>query len=184
MRQAFLLLMLWLVMLPLQADSHRVFEVKSASTQLNGSVYFLNAAFDIVLPLFMVDALEKGFDLPLAMEVEVHEEHRYWLNREIARIKQQYIVQYHTLLDTVSVLDVNAGRVHYYATLPEAMTGLSALLNYPLLDNHALEKDQRYVARLRIGVDEAELPVPLKTQVPGQNDWDLVSDWFSWEINP
>ena len=178
------LLVALLVLSPAQARNHTVFEVKSVSTQLDESVYFLNAVFEINLPPYMVTALEQGFDLPLAMEVEVFEQNKYWFNKEIVMIKQKYLIQYHTLLDTVSVLNINSGGIHHFSTLKEALAGLSVLLNFPLLDNNALEKGEHYSGQLNFGIDETELPVPLKTQVLGQNNWDLVSDWFEWDINP
>lgn len=178
------LLAVLMLLLPASARNHTVFEIKSASTQLNGAVYFLNAVIDIHLPPYILAAFDQGFDLPLAMEVEVFEHNTYWLDKKIVSIKQKYQIQYHTLLDTVSVLNVNAGSVHYYATLKEALNGLSVVLNYPLLDNNALKSGEQYSARLRFGIDEAELPVPLKTSVLWERNWNLVSDWYEWEVNP
>ena len=172
------------LLMPASARNHTVFDVKSASTQLNGAVYFLNAVFEISLPPYILKAFDQGFDLPLAMEVEVFEHNTYWLDKKMVSIKQKYKLQYHTLLDTVSVMNVNAGSVHYYSTLAEALNSLSVVLNYPLLDNNTLQRDERYSARLRFGIDEAELPVPLKTSVLWESNWNLVSDWTEWEINP
>lgn len=172
---------LWL---PVSASNHAVFEVKSAQTQLVGSVYFLNAVFEINLPPHIIAAFEQGFDLPLAMEVEVFQHNNFWLDKEIVMIKQNYRIQYHTLLDTVSVSNQNAGSRHYYSNLKEALSALSVLLDFPLLDKHALTAGEQFSARVRIGIDEAELPVPLKTSGLWNDQWDLVSDWKEWEITP
>jgi hypothetical protein len=173
-----------LLVMPASARNHTVFDVKSASTQLDGAVYFLNAVFEISLPPYILNAFDQGFDLPLAMEVEVFKHNTYWLDKKIASIKQKYKIQYHTLLDTVSVLNVNAGSVHYYSTLKEALNGLSVVLDYPLLDNNALQSGEQYSARLRIGIDETELPVPLKTSALWESNWNLMSDWYEWDVNP
>lgn len=176
-----LALALWL---PASASNRTVFEVKSAQTQLIDSVYFLNADFEINLPPHIIGAFEQGFDLPLAMEVEVFQHNKYWLDKEIVMIKQNYQIQYHTLLDTVSVLNLNAGSRHYYSNLKEALAALSVLVGFPMLDKHSLTAGKNYSARVRIGIDEAELPVPLKTSGLWDDRWNLVSDWMEWRLNP
>ncbi len=178
------LLAVMLLITPVSARKHTVFEVKSVGTQLNGAVYFMNAVLEIHLPPYILSAFEQGFDLPLVMEVEVFEQNKYWLDKKIVKIRQQYQIRYHTLLDTVSVLNVNAGSVHYYPTLKEALASLAVVLDFPLLDNNALKAGEHYSARVRFGIDETELPVPLKTSVLWESNWNLVSDWQEWEINP
>jgi len=183
-RRAWLAISLCLLLVSASAQDHRVFVVKSIGTQLHGNVYFLNAVFDIRLPPYMLSAFEQGFDLPLAMEIEVFEHHRFWFDKNIVTIRQQYRIQYHTLLDTVSVLNVNAGSQHDYASLKEALASLTVILDYPLLDKNPLDPEQQYSARLRFGIDEAELPVPLKNSVLWAHNWNLVSDWAEWDITP
>ncbi len=61
---------------------------------------------------------------------------------------------------------------------------LSALQNYPLLDNNALKQGQPYHAILQFGIDLAELPIPLKSSSWWENDWDLVSEPMEWSITP
>jgi len=171
-------------MRPLYAQQQDPFEVKSASTQLNETVYFLNAVFEINLPPYISSAFEQGFDLPLAMEVNISRKRAFWFDEELVTIKQKYRIQYHSILDTVSVLNVNSGSHVYFSTLDEALAYLSVLLNFPMLDNNTLDPDEHYRARLKFGVDTAELPTPLKSSSLWENDWNLVSDDYAWEINP
>ena len=100
-----LVLMLWLAQTS-HAQPESSFSVHSAVTWLNGNVYFLDAQYAIQLPEHMLEAFEQGFDLPLAVEIKVFEKRRFWVDREIAYIKQQYRLQSHSLLELVSLTDI------------------------------------------------------------------------------
>lgn len=169
---------------PSYADDAPAFAVASVNSTLNGSVYFINAVFEINLPYYIKSAVDQGFDLPLIMEIEVFRSRGMWFDEKVVYIKQQYLLRYHALLDSVSILDVNAGNRLYYASLDEAIARLSVLIDYPALDNNRLQDGKYYNARIRFGIDSSELPLPLKSSSLWENDWDLKSDWVEWELNP
>jgi len=160
------------------------FGVESASTRLDGDVYFLNTVFRIDLPDYITTALSQGFELPLVMEIDVYKHRSLWFDSRAVYIKQQYKIHYHLLLDAVSIFDVNAGSRSFYSTIDEAVEKLSVLIKYPMLDNNNLQQDKTYQVRLRFGIDISELPIPLKSSSLWKNDWALSSDWYEWMVNP
>lgn len=181
-RMLFYLLLVLMLSHPVSAADNDDFVIKTVTTQLNDTVYFLNVVYEINLPDYIIRAFEQGFDLPLYMELEVLEQRRFWFDKEVVYIKQQFRLQYHPLLDSVSVLNVNSGSHQYYSALDEALSQLSVLLSYPYLDKNSLQKNKKYQARLRFGIDKAELPIPLKSTSLWQNNWGLVSDWHEWDV--
>ena len=181
MRFLYLFLVL-LLMRPSYALAEKEFVIKSASTQLNESVHFLNAVFEINLPEYISLAFDQGFDLPIALQIEVFRQRSFWLDEEVVTIKQKYRLQYHSMLDSISLLNVNAGSQLHFSSLEEALMHLTVLLNFPLLDNNALKDNEYYNARMNIGIDNAELPIPLKSSSLWKNDWSIVSEWYEWEI--
>lgn len=168
---------------PAYADDAAPFSIQSMNIQLNGPVYFFNAVFGIHLPVYIVNAIDQGFDLPLVMEIEVYREKSMWFDEKIIHIRQQYRISYHTLLDEYWVYNVNGGMRRYYPTLEKAMASLSVIIDYPGLDRNALRDDESYTARMRFGIDSAELPLPLKSSSLWKNDWDLSSDWHERELH-
>jgi hypothetical protein len=177
-------LFLVLIFLPsAPAFAQQAFTIETASSQLDDNVYFLNTVFQINLPGYIVKAVDQGFALPLSMEIEVFERSNLWFDSKVVFIRQQYRIQYHSLLDEYSVFDVNAGNRVFVSTLKDSVSKLSVLLNFPVLDNNNLVADEKYRARLRFGIDSNELPLPLKSSSLWKNNWDLVSDWYEWEIN-
>lgn len=177
------LISLLLLLAPLSAMSQiSPFEVKSANTQLNGNVFFLNAVFDISLPAYITSAVDQGFKLPILMEVEIYKQKNYWFDQRVIYIKQQYQLDYHPLLDRISVYDINSGSELFYSSLAEAIQKISVVLNFPMLDKNNLSENEAYKSRLRIGIDLEELPIPLKSSSLWENNWDLASDWYEWVV--
>jgi hypothetical protein len=164
------------------AQAAAPFSVKSVNMHLKGDVFFLNAVFDIHLPFYITKAIDQGFDLPLVIEIEFYRHKSFWFNEQIVYIKQQYQLNYLPLLDAFSVFDVNSGRRQYFASLNEAVQHLSVMLDFPVLDKNTLIENESYIAQLRMGVDQSELPVPLKSSSLWKNNWDLYSDWYEMEV--
>ena len=177
------LLVLCFFLSPVTANPQLPFDVKSGSTQRDGTVYFLNAVFNINFPHYIIESFEQGFDLPLLMEVEVYRDRNYWVDEKVVYIKQQYRLQYHPMLDSISIFNVNRGSRQYFNSLSEAVNQLSVLLGYPMLDRNNLLAGETYYARLRLGIDELELPIPLKSSALWENDWDLASEWYEWVVS-
>ena len=169
---------------PAVADKVPAFQVESANSRLNDSVYFLNSVFKIQLPDYILSAVDQGFELPLALEIEAYERKRLWFDDRVVYIKQQYIVRYRSLLDAYTLFDVNAGQRMYFTSMNQVNERLSVLLNFPMLDNNNLDRDIPYRARLRFGIDTSELPTPLKSSSFWKNNWDIKSDWYDWDVNP
>ncbi len=174
------LMLLFFKVSPANADNG--FVIKSVNTQLNDSVYFLNAVFEIKLPDFIVSSFDQGIVLPLSMEVDIFKTRRFWLDKDVVSIKQQYRIQNHALLGSVSLLNVNSGNRLYFTSLNKALNHLTVLLGFPLLDNNTLIPGEHYKGRIRFGIDSAELPIPLKSTSFWKNNWDLVSDQYEWDI--
>jgi hypothetical protein len=173
-----------MVMAPLQADSGDAFVVESASSVPRERVYFLNAVFAINLPDYIASAVDHGFELPLVLEVEVYRQRSFWFDDQVVHIRQLYRINHYSLLDSVSLLDVNSGLRKLYPNLDDAVQSLSVVLEQPLIDRSTLQAGQTYTARLRLGIDQGALPLPLKSTSMWENDWNLVSDWYEWEMKP
>lgn len=167
---------------PVTVYAQNEFVIKSVNTQLDDSVYFLNAVFDIDLPPYIIEAFDQGFYLPLAMEVEVFKKRGFWLDKSIVTIRQQYRIQYHAMLDSVSLYNINAGSRLHFSSLDDSLNYLSVLINYPLLDNNSLNENRSYHARLHFGIDRLELPIPLKSSSLWKKNWSIVSDWYEWDV--
>jgi hypothetical protein len=181
MRIASLLLGL-LITLPISAEEHPEFNVQQADFTLDDTMLMLASKVDIELPDYISIAINQGFAVPLMFEVQILALRNYWFDQKIVTLKQQYQLHYLPMLRSYVVFDLNTGQRRYYDSLPEAVRDLEVVYNYPMLDVNNLEYDRIFYARMRFGIDIDELPLPLKSSSLWDNDWNLQSDWFEWDI--
>ena len=175
-------LMLGLWSIPLQAKDEDPFVVDRADFNLDESLLRLNLLIDSRIPSYILIAIDQGFAVPLMFEVEIRSEKKYWFDEKVVSLKQQYLLHHQPMLDSFVVLDVNTSERHYFDTRKAAVQFTEVVYNYPMLDINNLAPDKDYYARVRFGIDAEELPLPLKSSSLWDNDWDLKSDWYEWEV--
>lgn len=150
---------------------------------LEDTLLVLDAQIGIELPGYIAIAIDQGFAVPMSFEVEILESRKYWLDRKIISLKQQYLLHYLPMLDAYVVSDVNQGQRAYFENRDDAVNSMQAVSQYPMLDIGNFNAELNVYARMRFGLDSDELPLPLKSSSLWHNDWDLQSDWFSWELD-
>ena len=171
---------LWSI--PLQAQDGDPFVVDRADFDLDESLLRLNLLIHSRIPGYILIAIDQGFAVPLMFEVEIRSEKKYWFDEKVVSLKQQYLLHHQPMLDSFVVLDVNSSERHYFDTRKAAVQFIEVVYNYPMLDINNLAPDKDYYARVRFGIDTEQLPLPLKSSSLWDNDWDLKSDWYEWEV--
>lgn len=160
-----------------------VFEIYRAIFALDENLLMLDAQVGIDLPDYIATAIDQGFAVPMNFEVEILESRKYWLDRKVISLKQQYLLHFLPMLDAYVVSDVNQGQRAYFDNRGDAVKSMQTIMKYPMLDISNIDTDLIVYARMRFGLDIEELPLPLKSSSLWDNDWDLQSEWFSWEID-
>lgn len=177
-----LLLLLSICSDPSLAGDGDAFVVKRAEFNLYKSLMMLNLVVDSEIPDYIAIAIGQGFSVPIMFEVEIRVHRRYWLDDRVVSLKQQYLPQYQPMLDSYVVFDVNSSERRYFDDRQMAVQFIEVVYNYPMLDINNLAPGRDYYARVRYGIDTDELPLPLKSSLLWDNDWDLQSDWYEWEV--
>jgi hypothetical protein len=171
-----------MITLPISAEERPEFSVQQAGFSLDDTMLMLASKVEIELPNYISIAINQGFAVPMMFEVQILALRNYWFDRKVVSLKQQYQLHYLPMLRSYAVFDLNTGQRRYYDSLPEAVRDLEVVYNYPMLDINNLEYDRIFYARMRFGIDIDELPLPLKSSSLWDNDWDLQSDWYEWDI--
>ena len=177
-----LLLLLLVVGSASQAQSEEAFVVKRAEFNLDQSLMLLNLVVDSDIPEYIALAIEQGFAVPIMFEVEILANKRYWFDDRVVSLKQQYLLHYQPMLNSYVVSDINNSERRYFDDRNAAVNFIEVVYNYPMLDINNLVANRDYYARVRYGIDADELPLPLKSSSLWNNDWDLKSDWYVWEV--
>lgn len=165
-----------------QADDPGHFEVRTASVELDGGVYYLNARLEYRLSTDSRAALESGLPLMIRDEIEILHRRPFWVDTETARLEQRYEVEYHAITERYIIRNLNSGEQASFATLFSALTLLGRIDRLPLIDAAVLDRDNQYDVRVRTVLDTEQLPGPLRLLAFWRRDWSLASEWFRWRL--
>jgi len=166
--------------LPLHAAK---FTINNAHSTLNKKVYTFTAQIHYELSTGVLKSLNNGTPLFITMEIEVYRE-RWWRNKNIASLKQTYMLLYHVLTEKFVLNNLNSGNQNNYASLNSALEALGDVKNLPLIDLKLLEKDSIHLVKLRTYLDLESLPGPIRPLAYLSPDWRLESDWYVWSLTP
>jgi hypothetical protein len=164
-----------------QEDPGR-FEVRSASAELKGGVYYLNGWIEYRLSSETKQALESGVPLTIRIEVGLIRNRRFWFDPEVASLNQTYQLEYHALSERYLVRNQNSGEQTSFATLFSALNHLGRIDELPLIDAALLDPDADYDVRVRAVLDTDEIPGPLRLLAFWRRDWALKIDWYQWRL--
>ena len=161
---------------PLHAQSE--FYVRSASTQLEDGVYWLDALIDYQFSERSLEALENGVALTVVVEIDVNRVRRYLWNETVAEIIQRYELTLHPLSGRYVVDNLNTGVSKTFDTLADAADYLGRIRHFPLLDAELAPPDEEHEVVLNARLDIESLPAPLRPLAYLSSQWRLDSDEY------
>lgn len=178
-----------IVMAPLSwpafgAREDTAFQVVYAESQIVNKVLRLDAGFDVQFSAQLEEAIDRGVEVEVVIEVSAVRERRFLWNEEVARVAQRYRIHYSDLTRRYIVQNLNAGTRFSLPSLAAVTAVIANLIDFPFLDYSLLKDNERYLGRLRIGVDIESLPVPLRLRAYISPAWHMTSQWFTWRLQP
>ncbi|MGH8496829.1 MAG: DUF4390 domain-containing protein [Gammaproteobacteria bacterium] len=176
--------LLWLAGSPAIAQEEGRFDIRSAYTSLNNGVFYLNARVEYRLSEAALEALESGVSLTLELQIEVSRRRRFFVDPEVATLRQRYQLQFHALSQRYIVRNLNSGDQSSYATLFAALNAAGRVTDLPIIDAALLDSDDRYDVHLRAVLDIRDIPGPLRLLAFWIDDWSLASEWYTWPLRP
>ena len=160
------------------------FKVLAAETKLVNQVYNLDANLDLKFSDDALEALRSGVPLIILINIEVLKDRNWWWDKTIAELEQGYLLLYHALSEKYIIHNLNSGSQKNFISLNAALSSLSYIKNFPLIDKNLLIDNDQYYARLRIYLDIESLPAPMRPIAYISSQWQLESDWFTWPLKP
>lgn len=150
--------------------------------------YAVSADFAFEFSQRLEEAVAKGVILYFVVDFELSKPRWYWFDEKLVSRSQTYRLSYHALTRQYRL---STGALHQsYETLAEALRMLSRLRNWLVVDKTAGEKSDKpqpkagetYQAGLRLRLDVNQLPKPFQIAALGNRDWNLASDWKTWQL--
>ncbi|APZ44374.1 hypothetical protein BW247_15825 [Acidihalobacter ferrooxydans] len=153
--------------------------ILSARTYARDRVYYLDATARLRLDGKLENALNNGVSLTLSYDIRVvHPGPWWWFNNTVAAVHQRYRLRYRPLSQRYQVDNLNTGISSSYATLDGALAHIERLRRFPVLDQSLLPKGKVVVAEVRLHVDAADLPLPLRVRAYFNSAWRPSSAWY------
>ena len=160
------------------------FRILAAETKLKNNVFLLEANMDLKFSVDALEALRSGVPLIVLVNIEVLKDRNWWWDKTIAELEQGYLLLYHALSEKYIIHNLNSGSQQNFNSLNTALHSLSNLRDLPLIDKNLLEEGDNYYVRLRTYLDIESLPAPMRPIAYISSQWQLESDWFTWQLNP
>lgn len=161
-------------------------EIEIANPQIvaGDDGYVLSADFGFDLNQRLEEAVTKGVVLHFVAEFELTRPRWYWLDEKVISRSQTYRLSYHALTRQYRL---STGGLHQsFDSLSEALRVLSRLRNWVVIEraadgNPVVRPGETYTAALRLRLDINQLPRPFQISALGNKDWNLSSDWKTWQ---
>jgi hypothetical protein len=160
------------------------FKIATLDANLSDQTLIVNGELDLGLSPKVEEALSKGIELPLTLEIRLYQKRSWWWDRRVSIWTLRRNLQYHAL--TGQYLVAAEGGGDSFLSLPNALRALGRLneLRLPLSQNETLDRAREYSVRLRVHLDIEALPAPLRPVAYTNLSWHLNSGWSEWNIAP
>jgi hypothetical protein len=158
------------------------FEVRSASTELVGGVYMLDARLQLVLSSEALNALNSGVPLTIELQMQVIRSRRFYLDALDAELAFRFELEYRPISQRYIVRNLNTGNQDSFATLYSALNNLGRVQRLPVVDESLLVPGRDYRVRLRALLATEQYSAPLRLLFFWRDEWQLKSDWYEWKL--
>jgi hypothetical protein len=86
------------------------------------------------------------------------------------------------MLNMYRVRNEDNGKVYNFSTLPAALSLMSAIVDFPVIEKLRIDAEKKYLCFLKINFDRNLLPLPLRPIAYIDSEWYLSSDWTLWPL--
>jgi Domain of unknown function (DUF4390) len=158
--------------------------VTSASLEQVEEGYRLDAVLDLSLTPALEDAINKGVPLFFSLDYQVVRPRKYWFDATEVEGAKLWKISYNALTQQYRL---SIGSFYQnFQTLDEARRLLSRQRAMIIGngDKNPLKKNTNYLVSVRMRLDVQQLPKPFQVNAMGSRDWNLSSDWFTFNAVP
>lgn len=161
-----------------RAHAESAFRAPVLELSPDGSAWVLSVDFDVPLTPALHDALARGVPLYFAADFEMWRPRWWWWDAEVAAETRTWRLAYHAL--TRSYRLISDGVIEPFETLDEAVRALSRVRGWRVAPVTALSAGVEYEARVRLRLDNSQLPKPFQVGSLTNREWNPQSEWMNF----
>jgi len=135
---------------------------------------FVDAQFELELPLSLHEAVDHGIALYFAIELEVSRSRWYWFDKRLLDDSIEYRLSFSPLTRQYRL--ARGGLAQPFDSLDQALATMRRVTQWRVADATLFEGGNTQ-ARIRLRLDTSMLPKPFQVSALTDRDWTLVSDW-------
>ncbi len=156
--------------------------INSSITYIDNNTYYLDASSELNLTEESYRALRQGISFEIHTNFQLLKKRKWLWNKIIFKKKLIYRLEHKPLTENFLVTNLNTGIVNYYKNLDAAVNAICNISKMKLFNKNMLQKNIKYLARIRLYLDIDSLPSPLRPRAYFSSDWNISSQWYRWEI--
>lgn len=191
LKRTFWLIGLWLFASVAAAEG---IVINKAEARLTDEGYQLSADYSIQLSPTVETALKRGVTLYFVSELTINRSRWYWLDTDVAHDEQVAKLSFNALTQQYRITRGSLFQSFY--NLKDALLLLGHQTAQPVPLELLEKKGGGYFSRLmkkgstccsayaRMKLDVTQLPKPLQVNALTNEDWNLESQPYRWEIKP
>lgn len=174
--------LLLLSALPAAAD----FKVADIQPRLDGGALLLNGNIDLALTAKVEEALFKGIQLEIVIDVRLYRLRWFVWHQDIGNWTLRRVIGYHALSGQylIGTAEPGADTKESHSSMQEALKALGALNDLQLALPGAAAPADDYSVEVRASLDIEALPAPLRPVAYTSLAWRLNSGWSTWKLAP
>jgi len=159
------------------------FQISSAKTYDMNESIVIDADLKMNFSKEVVEALENGIPLTIAVEVQIFRERPWWRNIVIKESMQLFELRYHPLTDVHEVKNLATQERYSFKSREDAMAVLGTIRAAHLIDKKMLNKNDQYHVQIHTLLDISRLPPALRQIASLSSSWRLESPWYQLAVN-
>lgn len=159
-------------------------DIRTAGIGLADGTWQLTARIEYRLTEEARKALDNGVVLTFGVEVEVVQARRWWLDKGIASVTEEWQLDYEPLSERYVVHYPRGAESSSHATLQGALDALGGVRGLPVAPASRLEGGSEYEISVRAQLSEQQLPAPLWVLSFWNSGFSLSSAWYEWTFVP
>ena len=156
--------------------------INSTITYIDNNIYYLDTSSELSLTEESYKALRQGISFEIHTDFQLLKKRKWLWNKIIFKKKLIYKLEHKPLTENFLVTNLNTGIVNYYKNLDTAVNAICNISKMKLFHKNILQKNIKYLARIRLYLDIDSLPSPLRPRAYFSSDWNISSQWYRWEI--
>ena len=156
--------------------------INNLQVENTDTAVYLNVDLDLNLGARLGEAVERGIALYFIAEAELTRPRWWWFDENVVSRQERWRLSYNTLTRQYRL--ANGPLALPFSQLDEALGMMTHLRHWQIALAEQLPAGTRYVGRFRFRLDLSQLPQPFQVNALNSRDWNLATEWRSFEYEP